>query len=473
MLLSCANVSVVYGQEDGSQAVALRRITLSVRGGERVAIVGPNGSGKSTLALVIAGLLGPSSGQVTCDGIPVTTPTGAVVFQAPDDNLLGGTVTEEIRLSLDHIASGSELEHLTSETLARFGLEALADRAASRLSGGEKQITALACSFASRRPLIVLDEPTSHLDPIGKRSLWRALDLAVANSESTPAIIMVTQYPDEVGHFDRLIALDDGAIVYDGPPAGWRNPKVTPRPCIQIPEPVEGTQVVSVRNLRQVDMPGWTLPTNPLRGVSLDIRRGEAIALCGPIGAGKTTLALLLAGLLAKYAGERRLDAGTAVMLIQFPERQMFRKTVEDEVAYGLIARGVPKDEAIERSRAALRQVGLSPDEFARRSPFSLSGGQKRRVMLAAATVLDASLYILDEPQAALDDDGQAALASMCQHWLGQKSSYVLISHDQAFLRSLTSRVLVLDQGALRFDGTWDDRGRLPNLLSGIGFTEN
>src|SRR3970040_1935544 len=101
MLWSCSKLLVVYRQEDGSQTVALREISLSIPAGERVAIVGPNGSGKSTLALVIAGLVHPSSGIVTCDAKPGDGPTGAIVFQSPDDNLIGAIVQDEIQLCLE------------------------------------------------------------------------------------------------------------------------------------------------------------------------------------------------------------------------------------------------------------------------------------------------------------------------------------------------------------------------------------
>jgi energy-coupling factor transport system ATP-binding protein len=160
------------------------------------------------------------------------------------------------------------------------------------------------------------------------------------------------------------------------------------------------------------------------------------------------------------------------VMLIQFPERQLFCKTVEDEVAYGLIARGVDKPGAISRSHVALRQVGLAPEEFAHRDPFSLSGGQKRRVIIAAAVALDAPLYILDEPQAALDDDGLATLARLCVSWLARGASYLLISHDLEFLRSMTGRILVIDGGRVLFDGSWAGLDASPNMLVDIGFAE-
>ena len=459
----------MYRQDDGSETIALRDVNLSISAGERVAIVGPNGSGKSTLALVISGLIHPTKGVVKFNGSFANAPTGAMVFQSPDDNLIGETVYDELRFCLEQHVEWKDLEAETDNVIFRFGLDALADRPTTQLSGGEKQIVAVACAMVSRQSLIILDEPTSHLDLPGKKLLSRFLDDACKDSERAPAIIVVTQYRTEVGRFDRLIAMDSGKIIHDGRPSELIASSAVSAGAIDIPVSSQRSPFLSVGRLSQVQTPGWGLSEHPIRNISLDIRQGEAIALCGPSGAGKTTLALLLSGLISKFDGERRLQSDPPVMLMQFPERQIFCNTVEEEVSYGLIARGIRRDDATSRSHDALRQVGLLPDDFAKRNPFSLSGGQKRRVMLAAAAVLDAPLYILDEPQAALDEVGVIALRDLCVRWLERKSSYILISHDLHFLRLLTSRALLLDKGELLFDGSWSGVDTSPNLLSAIG----
>lgn len=470
MLWNCSDITVRYRQDDGSQTLALRDVSLSIRHGERVAVVGPNGSGKSTLALLIAGLIEPTSGAITGDAVRLGHPTGAMVFQSPDDNLLGETVREELEMCLEHAGANEEAGDTFESALTRFGLEEFADRSTSQLSGGEKQIVALACAIASGRKIIVLDEPTSHLDPPGKRMLWEFLRAVAVDSAPSPAIVVVTQYPDEVSHFNRLVVLDAGTIIYDGVPSNWRGPKSAATSVMSFPPLVGFPPILSTRDLGQVAMPGWPMPQNPIRNVSVDIHPGEAIALCGPIGAGKTTLALLLAGLLPRHTGQRAAQGESPVMLIQYPERQLYCKTVEDEVAAGQMSRGVPKADAMSRAHRALELMGLSPQLFAKRDPFSVSGGQKRRVMLAAASVLDAPLYILDEPQAALDDDGLSAIRAMCAGWLQRGASYILISHDLSFLKSLTSRVLVLNRGEMLFDGHWKTMDESSNLLSAIGF---
>lgn len=472
MLWSCYDLSLVYRQDDGSQTVALRDISLSIHSGERLVIVGPNGSGKSTLALLIAGLIEPSSGAISCDGHPVTAPVGAVVFQCPDDNLLGMTVREEIQLCLEHVSGAGEIETETEAALTRFGLAALARRAVTTLSGGEKQVVALACAFASRQPIIVLDEPTSHLDTRGKQLLWNFLDEQKDLSPNNPAIVLVTQYQDESANLDRLLELKDGRIHYDGPPRFKGNESADPLLVVRSKPQRGSAPVLSVDRLSQVATRTWPLPEHPIKDATIEIHPGEAVALCGPIGAGKTTLALMLAGLLEEHSGRRTPPEGAGVVLIQFPERQIFCRTVEDEVAYGLLARGVKREEAIEQSRAALEQVGMAPATFAQRDPLTLSGGQKRRLMLATAAALNAPLYILDEPQSALDREGVDCLARLCASWIDRKSSYILISHDLPLLRSLTSRVILLSEGETLFTGSWEEFDSTQNPLSDIRFAD-
>lgn len=470
MLWSCTSLSVVYRQDDGPETVALRDISLNITAGERIAILGPNGSGKSTLALVIAGLLKPSAGDVLCNGTPVLSPTGAMVFQSPDDNLLGETVREELRFCLESKVDLRELTPATDAVLLRFGLQSLADRQTSQLSGGEKQVVAVACAMISGQSIIVLDEPTSHLDPPGKKMLWTFLEEATRNATHPPAIVVVTQYRNEVGNFDRIVSMKSGAITYDGPPTQAELAPPTQTESISFPVSDNSEPLLTVRELSQVETPGWRLPAHPVRAISLDINHGEAIALCGPIGAGKTTLALLLSGLITKFEGERNYRGSPPVMLTQFPERQIFCNSVLDEVAYGLIARGIPRSQADALAREALLRTGLDPGHFGKRDPHSLSGGQKRRVMLAVAASIESPLYILDEPQAALDEEGVQALRGLCSNWLDRKSSYILVSHDFEFLRSLTSRVIVLHHGRIMFDDTWSTLNRSQNLLSSIGF---
>jgi len=492
----CDHVTVSYHSDDERPIPALAEVSLTIVSGERLAIVGPNGSGKSTLALCLAGLIQPTHGRVVVDGLHEPA-YGAIVFQSPEDNLIGATVLEEMMLTLEHTSLPGTDEVAVRAELERFGLGYLAGRSTDSLSGGEKQKVAVACARAAGRQLIVLDEPTSHLDPPSRREFLAFSEAAAesgpsrgpksgglkppvrersaGNDDCGPTLVFITQYEEEARRLPRVIELNAGRIAYDGPSSGWKG-MVDPRPrVISLPVPPEDASViVSAVDLGQCDSPAWPLPLDPLRGITLEVRAGEAVGLCGPIGAGKTTLAFYLAGLFDRWLGQLNWPGmprrERPVVLIQFPERQLFCSTVIDDVAAGPRARGGRSSDLLSAARAALDRVGLPPDDFGHRSPFDLSGGQKRRAALAGIVAIPSRLYLLDEPQAALDSEGLERLESLLQEWLGAGSAYVIISHDLEFLRRLTHRVWVMNKGRIIFDGPWEALDSQPVILASIGF---
>lgn len=470
MIWSCTSLGVSYHQDDGHITPALSDVTLTLNSGERIAIVGGNGSGKSTLGLCLTGLIAPSAGSIRTSSPLDRPPYGAIVFQSPEDNLIGATVRDELELTLDH-ASRPDAQDNLQALCVRLRLADLLERPTARLSGGQKQMVALGSALLSGKDLIVLDEPTSHLDPPGRREFLTWLNDALPIAGAVPAVVFVTQYESEARLMPRVIELEQGHIVYDGPSLQWRGfPRDQLEP-MRLPPPSRMPSI-SASHLSQRANPGWPLPASPVRDVNLTIDKGEAVALCGPIGVGKTTLALMLAGLIPAD-GQLNHHSGKPVMLIQFPERQLFCSTALDEVAYGLRQRGLHATEVKNRSESVMTRLGLDPAVFAERQPWSLSGGQRRRLMLAAAAAIEAPFYILDEPQAALDSDGLHALRGLCRTWLDQGASYLLISHDLDFLRANTARALVMHQGQLLFDGAWSQFDANQQLLSKIGFMES
>jgi energy-coupling factor transport system ATP-binding protein len=209
--------------------------------------------------------------------------------------------------------------------------------------------------------------------------------------------------------------------------------------------------------------PGSSAARLALRGVSLGVAPGELTALIGAGGAGKSTLLLLLAGLVAPQGGELRLAgkkaSGKAVfrqvgLCFQYPEQQLFAETVFDEVAFG--ARNFELREPLLTAtvREALTTVGLDPDSFGPRSPFALSGGEKRRVCIASLLAIDPPLLIFDEPAAGLDEQGRAWMRQLLLE-LNQRGKTVLwVTHDMDEVAELAQRVLVLEQGRLILDGS-------------------
>jgi energy-coupling factor transporter ATP-binding protein EcfA2 len=480
-------VTVTYRLADGTLIQALRGVTLEIADGERVAVVGPNGSGKSALALCLSGLIEPSDGRVTASMGGVQGTAGdeswaAVVFQNPDDNLIAQTVREEIALTLEHTIRRTVSEQAIQQAMSRFHLEHLADRAMAHLSGGEKQRLAVACAFASRRPLIVLDEPTSHLDPPSRRELVELLAPKHETDDHAPdestSAVFITQYPSEAKRFERVIVLDNGQISYDGPSAQW-TPSEQDEPPARFAANLKDDRqpVIVTAGLSQIDQPGWPLPPTPLKEISLTVNSGDAIGLCGPIGAGKSTLAYHLAGLVRHFKGEIHRhgaigDARLPVVLIQFPERQLFCPTVIDDVAWGPQQKGIVSAEARDTAAVVLTRLGLPAADFADRSPFALSGGQRRRVALAGVAACPATLYILDEPSAALDLAGIGRLEDLLGEWHRAGTAYVIVSHDLDWLCRVTNRVWVMDKGRICYDGPWIDGSQLDRALAAIRFRD-
>lgn len=488
------NVSFHYRGRDLHAVPALNDVTLTVRRGERLSLLGKNGSGKSTLARCLAGFDEPSTGEIILDdtgsraavsqdrsGWPSRIGSVALVFQQPEDNLIGETVWDEIALAVEHADPEDSSSDKVAQILDQFGMRELSDRPVKNLSGGEKQKLAVASAFASQRELIILDEPTSHLDPPGRRELIASVERQGTGDTSSdsyrPGVILITQYEDEARRFPRVVEMEGGRIVYDGPSSGWKHPAGAPhRGRTPLRRRDDDAKVIlKTSGLSQVALADWPLPPHPLTDINVVIHAGDAIGLCGPIGSGKTTLAYHLAGLMERHAGALIHPAGTGdgmlpVVLIQFPERQLFCSTVAEDVAFGPAHRGVARAEAWDLAASQLSRLGLDPAEFMGRSPFELSGGEQRRVAMAGVAACPAPLYILDEPTAGLDADGLAGLEALLTLWHSEGATYLIISHDLDWLAQVTSRAWVMREGRLILDGHWrDEEGFVPALRT-IGF---
>ncbi len=194
-----------------------------------------------------------------------------------------------------------------------------------------------------------------------------------------------------------------------------------------------------------------------LNGVSLRLREGEAVALLGPIGSGKSTLLRVLAGLVKPTSGRVTVEGreGPVVLAIQEPQRGFFAATVREEVAFGPENLDLDPEEVATRVAWALTAVGLKEERWAV-SPFKLSGGEQRRVALAAALAMKPRFLLLDEPTIGLDGPGQTALIETLRKIKAETAlGFLVASHDPDFLFTITRRVLVLIDGKLTADTTW------------------
>lgn len=474
---------LAYRYADGTPALA--SIDLDVHPGDRIALVGHNGSGKTTLVKQLCGLLAPSAGEVFYRGrrldgdhLDRARLEIGLLFQDPDDQLFGHTLIDDAAFG----PRNQGLERAPAEVAARraleqVGLAQLAYKAPHNLSFGQKKRAALAGLLAMRPEVLILDEPTTNLDP---RQEEIFLNLLRAFRGTLICISHDLIFLYEL--CARAVVLDCGRIHHDyslrelvsqrdslrehGLDFSFRLAADAPLPSeLAAAEPIRrlppapsgnpaGPPLVSLGDYRYRYPDG----TRALAGVDLDIRRGERLAIVGENGAGKTTLLACLLGLRPgegafNFAGQpvtarRRKSLWRRVgMVFQDCADQLFCPSVEEEIAFGLKRLGCSPAETRERTAAALARVRLSG--FEARVPLHLSGGERKRLALACVLAMAPELLILDEPTAGLDPAGEALLLDILADL---EATLLLVSHDMFFVGELTRRTLVMHQGRIAWD---------------------
>jgi energy-coupling factor transporter ATP-binding protein EcfA2 len=407
---------------------ALRECSVDVEPGEVVALLGPSGGGKSTLLRALAGLVphfhgGRFAGRVEVAGLDTrrTRPaelagTVATLFQDPEDQVVFTRVAAEVAFGLENLGTPpAEIEPRAAEALDAVGAAHLLERPVAELSGGELQRVCLASVLALRPRLLLLDEPTSQLDPDGAAA-------AIEHARSSGAAVVVSeQRPDRVlGACDRVLFLESG-LIRDAEqlPQAWL-PRGVHLPASEPSGP-------TVCRLEDVRFAYDAVPV--VEGAIVELGRGEIVALVGPNGSGKTTLAKLAAGLLEPDAG--RVDlSGRACYLSQDPGRYLVRERADEEVALA-----VGGD--LERARQGLTAVGLAG--FEERHPRDLSSGERERLALAAVLVAEPDLLVLDEPTRGVDPKRKDELAALLRAQAPARATLV-VTNDLVFASEVADR---------------------------------
>ncbi|HEY3961320.1 MAG TPA: ABC transporter ATP-binding protein, partial [Gaiellaceae bacterium] len=404
--------------------------TLTIDDGEHVVLLGPSGGGKSTLLRALAGLVphfhgGTFAGRVVVAGIDTREArpaqlagTVASVFQDPEDQIVLTRVANEVAFGLENIGTGSsEIWPRVEDALQLVGAEHLAERATSELSAGELQRVCLASALALRPRLLLLDEPSSQLDPDAAEALFDVL-------EQLPCAVLVSEQRPQrpLARAERVLFLADGKLQLDAPRAQAIEWLAANRPLYL---PHEADVVCCIADVHYAYG-----EREVLDGASLAVRRGEIVALTGPNGAGKTTLARIAAGLLEPSAGA--VEHGRAAYLTQDPGRHLVTERVLDEVAFGA-------DE--ERAREALDQLGLAGYE--ERHPRDLSSGERERLALAAVLATDPDLLVLDEPTRGVDPERKTELARLLRAESPKRGTLV-ITHDLSWAHEVADRTVEL-----------------------------
>jgi energy-coupling factor transport system ATP-binding protein len=438
--MAVAEVSRLTFRYPDATVPALSDVSLRVEPGEVVAVLGPSGSGKSTLLRALAGLVphfhgGRFEGSVVIAGKDTRRfrPADlagdvATLFQDPEDQVVFGRVENEVAFGLENVGTPpDQIWPRVHAALAEAGAERLAERRTETLSAGELQRVCLASVLALEPTLLLLDEPTSQLDPEGAEQI---LDLAC---DLGAAVLVSEQRPTlPLERCDRVLFVAEGRIEIDAPcddardrlPAEYR-----PRDPRQLPG-ASGEGDVLCR-LEDVTFAYDAQPV--LEGASLTLRRGEIVALTGPNGVGKTTLAKLAVGLLEPSSGSVETQ-GRCCYLSQDPGRYLVKERAEDEAA---LAVGGDRN----RARHALADVGLTG--FEGRHPRDMSSGERERLALASVLVADPDVLILDEPTRGVDPPRKAELAAQLRRD-AQRRATLVVTHDLVFACDVADREVAL-----------------------------
>jgi len=413
-----------------SAPAALRDVSLTLEPGEVVALLGPSGSGKSTLLRALAGLVphfhgGRFVGRVVVAGLDTRRArpaqlagTVATVFQDPEDQVVMTIVANEVAFGLENIGvAPSEIWTRVERALESVDALHLWGRKTTELSGGELQRVCLASALALEPRLLLLDEPTSQLDPEAA-----ALFLAAVERLGAAVVLSEHRVPRALDLATRVFFVDGGRVLLDAPSdeaVEWlsvERPHYA-RACVNQTQATAGAVVAELHGVSY----SYRQAMPVLDGIDLELRRGEIVALEGPNGSGKTTLARIAAGLVEPQAGTVELR-GRAGYLSQDPGRYLVKETAIAEVALA-----VNGDE--QRAGAALDRVGLG--WAAGRHPRDLSSGERERLALASVAVAEPDLLILDEPTRGLDPEWKATLGDWLQEYAASGRSVLLATHDR------------------------------------------
>jgi energy-coupling factor transport system ATP-binding protein len=438
------------------RAWAVRDVDLDLLPGERVLLTGASGSGKSTLLRALGGLLEPESGDVT--GVLEVGGTGAgLVFQDPDSQLVMTRSGDDVAFGLENVGTPPDrIWPAVDAALDAVGFDLGRDRATAALSGGQKQRLVLAGALAPRPGLLLLDEPTAQLDPDGAALVRTAVMRAVGDRSAT--LVVVDHHVESwLPLVDRVVELLPGGGTAEHPP-GW-----TPA---RLRFPARRTHPAG-EALLTADGAGYThrgSPVPALPPTDVALYAGRTLAVTGPNGTGKSTLALLLAGLRAPTTGRvvaappltaglrdparppSRWRAADLVERIgtvfQQPEHQFLTGRVRDELSLGPLRSGAGSAAAHRRADDLLERLGLVP--LADANPFTLSGGQQRRLSVATALATSPRVLVLDEPTFGQDRDTWAELVALLAEQQDGGRALCLVTHDASVVSALADDVLHL-----------------------------
>jgi energy-coupling factor transporter ATP-binding protein EcfA2 len=498
---------------NGAEKPALNRITLTIEDGQFVLITGASGGGKSTLCRVFNGLVphfygGKISGKAEVQGRDIlktppkelATKVG-MVFQDPENQLVTTDVEREIAFGLENLGYPRNLiARRIEEALDTAGIAQLRFAHHQELSGGEKQKVAIASVLALHPEILVLDEPTSELDPQSAEEVLRLLERL--NDELGLTVILIEQRLDRVVHLvDRLLVMGGGQIIADGTPRAVMGgdteglgiglppvirlmrqlpgkelalnglPLTVKDARLQLQKALKGVKTAefadagaSAKPVLNVDKLWFSYGERAaLRNINLDIERGGFIGIMGRNASGKTTLVKQFNGLLRPTRGRVRLEGvdtrqSTVAELsqkvgyvFQNPNDHLFADSVEDEIAFSLSNRGAEEAEIAKAVEGMLDEFELT--RYRKSYPRNLSGGEKQRVALASVLAGQPEIIVLDEPTRGMDYVLKKKLINYLDDYRRRGNTVIMVSHDVETIAECAQRVVLLSEGRVVVEG--------------------
>lgn len=497
----------------------LKNINLKINKGEKILLAGPSGSGKSTIGRCLNGLIpninqGEVKGKCLVNGKDITSTslfdfsfTTSTILQDADSQFIGLTVGEDIAFALENDCQPKDKMHQTVNQWAdELKIKELLTQSPQNLSGGQKQIVALAGVLVDESPILLFDEPLANLDPASGLKTMAIIDKI--QKEFNATVIIIEHRVEEVlsQPIDRIILVNEGTIVADQPTNQLLHSHTLEKIGVREPLYLKALTAadVNLSSIKEVDqistlpvsekisdkLAAWTKQAKitkkeadnlpllkldhvghqysknqpyPLKDVSTTINQGDFISIVGQNGAGKTTLCRTICGFISNEGKITLKDQNLSDLSIkeraekigyvmQDPNQMISQKMIFDEIALGLRLRNVDEETIKQKVDQTLKICGLYPF---RHWPISaLSFGQKKRVTIAAILVLEPEIIILDEPTAGQDWKTYTEIMSFLKHLNTIGKTIIIITHDMHLMLEYTSRSLAFAKGKLIADTT-------------------
>jgi energy-coupling factor transporter ATP-binding protein EcfA2 len=518
-IVVCQNVSFQY---PNSNRYALKNLNLEVHKGEFLGLIGPTGAGKTTLCLAMNGIVpqfytGRFFGSIKITGMDTVehpifdfAKLVGMVFDDPATQLITISAENEIAFPLENLKIPREIIiNRINKVLAAVRLGDKRKKHPQDLSGGEKQRLSIAAAIAIQPKILVLDEPTSQLDPVGTEEIFSTIKSL--NKDLGITIIMASHSAEEISEFaDRIALISQGEVQAIGTPDEiytniesleknhLRPPQVTsifhklskrgisiPRLPVKMQDtpllieqlrgkPFKNIELKkSLKNnkkpLIEVNSLTYNYPdgTQALNNVSMDINSGDFVLIIGQNGAGKSTLVKNFINLLQPSSGMVKFDgvptnkftiselARKIGYISQNPDNQIFNRTVESEIAYALEHWDLPLEERTERTNGILEDMNLVRQKS--RHPLSLPKGDRARVVIAAALALNPDVLIFDEPTTGQDFEGAKQILDIAKKLHLRNKTIIVVTHHLYLMPNYADRVVVMGKGTILLDSSIRD----------------